>query len=144
MVCYSQLLRFCFVAFNHLTKHLTLHVLSGKAAMVDTHKCSHASTQIKDARSEIHRGDENAVSDGCGDNDGIMNSYRQAINLIGAFENNSHACYVDCPSNYGMRQPDFSPHLDLSLKRSDPSAFGNQKTEERQTLKHSDASAFSR
>ncbi|XP_030460453.1 two-component response regulator-like APRR5 isoform X1 [Syzygium oleosum] len=125
-------------------EELVLQEDSADAAMVDAHKCSHALTQIKDARSEVHRGDENAVSDGCGDNDGIMNSYRQAINLIGAFENNSHACYVDCPSNYGMRQPDFSPHLDLSLKRSDPSSFGNQKTEERQTLKHSDASAFSR
>ncbi|XP_030532307.1 two-component response regulator-like APRR9 [Rhodamnia argentea] len=113
-------------------------------AIVDARKSSHALTQIKDARSEVHRGDENAVSDGCGDNDGIMNSYRQAINLIGAFENNSNFCYVDSPSNYGTRQSDLSPHLDLSLKRSDPSAFGNQKTEERQTLRHSDASAFSR
>ncbi|KAK3445712.1 hypothetical protein EUGRSUZ_A01405 [Eucalyptus grandis] len=111
-------------------------------AMVDAHRSSHALTQIKDARSEVHRGDENAASDWCGDNDGIMNSYRQAINLIGAFENNSHVCYVDRPSNYGMRQSDLSTHLDLSLKRSDPSAFGNH--EERQTLKHSDASAFSR
>lgn len=135
---------FCFVAFNYLTEHLTLHILSGKAAIMDACKSSHASTQIKDARSEVHRGDENAVSDGCGDNDRIMNSYRQAINLIGAFENNSNVCYVDCPSNYRTRQSDLSPHLDLSLKRSDPSAFGNQKTEERQTLKHSDASAFSR
>ncbi|KAF8042798.1 hypothetical protein BT93_A1199 [Corymbia citriodora subsp. variegata] len=113
-------------------------------AMVDARKSSHAFTQIKDARSEVHKGDENAASDGCGDNDGVMNSYRQAINLIGMFENNSHAYYVDRPSNYGMRQLDLSPHLDLSLKRSDPSLFGNQNTEERQTLKHSDASAFSR
>ncbi|KAI3417844.1 uncharacterized protein J3R85_014105 [Psidium guajava] len=113
-------------------------------AIMDARKSSHALTQIKDARSEVHRGNENAVSDGCGDNDRIMNSYRQAINLIGAFENNSNVCYVDCPSNYHTRQSDLSPHLDLSLKRSDPSAFGNQKTEERQTLKHSDASAFSR
>ncbi|KAI4338047.1 hypothetical protein L6164_016401 [Bauhinia variegata] len=47
-------------------------------------------------------------------------------------------------SNITSGKFEFSPQLDLSLRRSDPSIFENHVPEERHTLMHSDASAFKR
>ncbi|KAE9608808.1 putative response regulator and transcription factor RR-A-type family [Lupinus albus] len=46
---------------------------------------------------------------------------------------------VDCTGKF-----DFSPQLDLSLRRSQPCNFQNELSEERHTLMHSNASAFKR
>ncbi|KAK7317073.1 hypothetical protein RJT34_00998 [Clitoria ternatea] len=72
-----------------------------------------------------------------------INSSMEAIDLIGAFHTHPNCSLknstVNCTANF-----DFSPQLDLSLRRSDPSSFENELTEERHTLIHSNASAFKR
>ncbi|KAL3846066.1 hypothetical protein ACJIZ3_003469 [Penstemon smallii] len=76
----------------------------------------------------------------------LENSSREAIDLIGAFDNNFLKGTIrSSPSNFSTNKFDIFPHLDLSLKRSDhPSSSENQVNDERRRLNHSDASAFSR
>ncbi|XP_031393059.1 two-component response regulator-like APRR5 isoform X2 [Punica granatum] len=104
---------------------------------------SHVSSQSKHVNPEIHERDAKVATVGCGGNVVTVNSYGEAINLIGAFDNHNRSSYMDSSSNYATRKSDISPELDLSLRRSE-SCFTSQRTEERHTLKHSDASAFSR
>ncbi|XP_027338485.1 two-component response regulator-like APRR5 isoform X2 [Abrus precatorius] len=72
-----------------------------------------------------------------------INSSREAIDLIGAFHTHPN-CSLKNPSVNCTGMLDFSPQLDLSLRRSHPSSFENEPTEERHTLMHSNASAFKR
>ncbi|KAK7350939.1 hypothetical protein VNO77_10007 [Canavalia gladiata] len=72
-----------------------------------------------------------------------INSSREAIDLIGAFRTHPNCSLktsiVNCTGKF-----DFSPQLDLSLRRSHPGSFENELPEERHTLMHSNASAFKR
>lgn len=74
----------------------------------------------------------------------LMNSSREAIDLIGAFDNSLKGTCKSFNFSTGANKNDISPLLDLSLRRSDPSCSVNQVTDERPKLLHSDASAFSR
>ncbi|GAA0164390.1 winged helix/forkhead transcription factor [Lithospermum erythrorhizon] len=69
---------------------------------------------------------------------------REAIDLIGAFNNYLKCSYGSPTPNIGTTNIDSSPLLDLSLRRSNPSGSVNQGLDERPRLNHSDASAFSR
>ncbi|KAF7816622.1 two-component response regulator-like APRR5 isoform X1 [Senna tora] len=72
-----------------------------------------------------------------------ISSSKEAIDLIGAFRTHPNCSLKNSSVNCtGMF--DFSPQLDLSLRRSHPSNSENEVTEERHTLMHSDASAFKR
>lgn len=77
-------------------------------------------------------------SEDCDNNYVLFNSSREAIDLIGAFPNYPNG------SSKGIGEFDSLPQLDLSLKRTHPSGFWNEYTEERRTLGHSNASAFTR
>ncbi|KAJ0046820.1 hypothetical protein Pint_05169 [Pistacia integerrima] len=57
---------------------------------------------------------------------------------MGAYKNQNSS------SNNGTSKVDSSPDLDLSLRRSHPSGFENQVSDQRFTIKHSNASAFTR
>ncbi|KAE9604067.1 putative response regulator and transcription factor RR-A-type family [Lupinus albus] len=101
-----------------------------------------STTSGKDGDPEHFRG-----ANICGeahDNEYVQISYfKEAIDLIGAFQTRPSCSLknstVDCTGKF-----DFSPQLDLSLRRSHPSNFESELSEERHTLMHSNASAFKR
>ncbi|KAL2556300.1 pseudo-response regulator 5 [Forsythia ovata] len=74
----------------------------------------------------------------------VINSSREAIDLIGTFDNYLKGTCKSFDLSTGANKNDLSLLLDLSLRRSDPSCSVNQVTDERPKLIHSDASAFSR
>ncbi|KAA8540095.1 hypothetical protein F0562_026787 [Nyssa sinensis] len=90
------------------------------------------------------RENANIISEASDNNQAFGNSSREAIDLIGAFDNYPKCSYRGSASNNGMNRFNSSPLLDLSLRRSHPSSSVDQVTDERHTLNHSDASAFSR
>lgn len=106
--------------------------------MVDACKEDNKTTLGKDAKPESQRRDDNISNETCDNNYAIVNSSRETTDLIGTFHN-----YPDC-TDKGIGELDSSPQLDLSLKRSHPIGFWNEHTEERRTLGHSNASAFTR
>ncbi|KAK3042844.1 hypothetical protein RJ639_001117 [Escallonia herrerae] len=89
----------------------------------------------------------NAITEACDNNHVIVNSCREAIDLIGAIDNYRNCSYINPALDCGTNKINSSPQLDLSLRRSNPSGSVNQvtdETHESHRLKHSDASAFSR
>lgn len=100
-------------------------------------------TQGKDMALDNRWERDTAMTDARDNDHLIPNCSREAIDLIGAFDS-----YPTCSQrrslDNGAIKVDSSPLLDLSLRRSHPSGSVNQVTDERQRLKHSDASAFSR
>ncbi|KAK6118508.1 hypothetical protein DH2020_047775 [Rehmannia glutinosa] len=79
------------------------------------------------------------------DNNNVAeNSSREAIDLIGAFDNYLKGTFESPVSNASANKFDVSPPLDLSLRRSHPSCSVNQVNDLNARLNHSDASAFSR
>ncbi|KAL3521715.1 hypothetical protein ACH5RR_019864 [Cinchona calisaya] len=78
------------------------------------------------------------------ENNHVMASAREAIDLIGAFDNYLKCSNRSRDSNAGTNKVDLLPQLDLSLRRSLPIGSVNQVTDEKHRLNHSDASAFSR
>ncbi|KAL0340923.1 UNVERIFIED_CONTAM: Two-component response regulator-like APRR5 [Sesamum radiatum] len=69
---------------------------------------------------------------------------REAIDLIGAFDNYLKGTFGSPASNASTNKFDILPLLDLSLRRSHPNGSVNQVNDETRRLNHSDASAFSR
>ncbi|XP_009605296.1 two-component response regulator-like APRR5 [Nicotiana tomentosiformis] len=69
---------------------------------------------------------------------------KQAIDLIGAFDNYLKCNFKSSCSNVRTNKADSSTQLDLSLTRPHPSGSVNQFTNEKHRLNHSDASAFTR
>uniref|UniRef100_A0A5B7AAQ9 Putative two-component response regulator-like APRR5 isoform X1 n=2 Tax=Davidia involucrata TaxID=16924 RepID=A0A5B7AAQ9_DAVIN len=108
--------------------------------------CKDANTMTRREVVEPRTQRENAniISEACDNNQALGNSSREAIDLIGAFDNYPICSYRGSASNNGMNRFDSSPLLDLSLRRSHPSSSVDQVTDERHVLNHSDASAFSR
>ncbi|KAI3457936.1 hypothetical protein Pfo_014599 [Paulownia fortunei] len=86
----------------------------------------------------------NTVSQDVEYNHVLENSPREAIDLIGAFDNHLKGTFRSSSSNVSSNKFDILPLLDLSLRRSHPSGSVNQVNDERPRLNHSDASAFSR
>ncbi|KAL0400529.1 UNVERIFIED_CONTAM: Two-component response regulator-like APRR5 [Sesamum latifolium] len=73
----------------------------------------------------------------------LDNSTKEAIDLIGAFDNHLKGTFGSAPSNFSTNKFDNLPQLDLSLKRYHPSGHVTQVNDERHRLNHSGASAFS-
>lgn len=92
----------------------------------------------KDLKPECQNRDANITNEAVDNNYVLVNSSREAIDLIGAFHN-----YPNCSSE-GISKFDSLPQLDLSLRRSHFIGFCNSYTEEMRTLGHSNASAFTR
>ncbi|XP_057507156.1 two-component response regulator-like APRR5 [Actinidia eriantha] len=105
---------------------------------------ANAMTQGEDMETESKKGQANISSEACCDNHVLVNSSREAIDLIGAFDNYSKCDFRSSFSSSSMHKFDSSPPLDLSLRRSHLSGSVNQVSDGRHTLNHSDASAFSR
>ncbi|KAK8702370.1 hypothetical protein V6N13_020726 [Hibiscus sabdariffa] len=78
------------------------------------------------------------MGDGC--NHKLMESSTGAIDLIASFDKHPKGTFV---ISDGANKSDFSPQLELSLRRSCFVSTKNQGTSEKHILNHSDASAFS-
>ncbi|XVE77340.1 hypothetical protein DITRI_Ditri13aG0054700 [Diplodiscus trichospermus] len=79
---------------------------------------------------------------GC--NDELVEPSTRAIDLIGSFDDQSKGTFAHSSlKSDGANKFEFSPQLELSLRRSCLSSSKNQDTSGRPTLNHSDASAFS-
>ncbi|KAE8671211.1 Pentatricopeptide repeat-containing protein [Hibiscus syriacus] len=91
---------------------------------------------------QINRGNANAtIRVGC--NDELVKPISGAIDLIGSFNNLPKGTFACSSSSDGTGKYEFSPELELSLRRSGSSSSKNQGTSERPMLNHSNASAFS-
>ncbi|KAK7410767.1 hypothetical protein VNO78_01846 [Psophocarpus tetragonolobus] len=104
--------------------------------------CEASTTNDKDADPEYFG--NTSISGEAHENHYVqINSSKEAIDLIGAFHTHPNCnlknSIVNCTGQF-----DLSTQLDLSLRRSRPSCFENELTEERNTLMHSNASAFKR
>lgn len=85
-----------------------------------------------------------SIGQACESTGVLVNPSKEAIDLIGAFDNYLKCSNNSADSNTGVDKVESLPLLDLSLKRSHPSGSVNQVTDDRPGLVHSDASAFSR
>lgn len=72
-----------------------------------------------------------------------ISSSKKVIDFIGEFHAHPNCSLKNSTVNCTGKS-NFSPELDLSLRRSHPSNFEKELTEERHTLMHSNASAFKR
>ncbi|XP_039025211.1 two-component response regulator-like PRR95 [Hibiscus syriacus] len=80
------------------------------------------------------------VTMGVGCNDKLIESSTGAIDLIASFDKHPKGTFVIID---GPNKSEFSPQLELSLRRSCSVSSKNQGTGEKHILNHSDASAFS-
>lgn len=85
-----------------------------------------------------------SIGQACESNGVLVKPSKQAIDLIGAFDNYLKGSNKSTGSYTGIDKVESLPVLDLSLKRSNPSGSVNQVADDRHGLIHSDASAFSR
>ncbi|PSS32282.1 Two-component response regulator-like [Actinidia chinensis var. chinensis] len=123
---------------------LRMNDCEDRGLVVATCEDANAMTQREDMETESGKGQANIVSEACCTNHVLVNSSREAIDLIGAFDNYLKCDFGSSFSNSGMHKFDSSPPLDLSLRRFHSSGSVNQVSDGRHTLNHSDASAFSR
>ncbi|WOG97014.1 hypothetical protein DCAR_0416353 [Daucus carota subsp. sativus] len=86
----------------------------------------------------------NVSSEAFDKNNVPCNPSREAIDLIGAFENYPKLSYRSLGATCGTNKVDSSSLLDLTLRSSHPSGSVNQVLDDGHRLKQSDASAFSR
>ncbi|KAL2339542.1 hypothetical protein Fmac_007482 [Flemingia macrophylla] len=126
-----------------LRQTLMMHDNHDRGLAVGVSKNGEASTtNDKDADPE-HFGNT-SISGEAHDNHYVqINTSKEAIDLIGTFRTHPNCTLKNSSVNWPSKF-DFSPQLDLSLRRSRPSSFENELTEERHTLMHSNASAFKR
>ncbi|KAK4848140.1 hypothetical protein QYF36_009745 [Acer negundo] len=106
--------------------------------------CVKTSLQGDGVGPERDIGDANLTRGIHGCNDELIEPTIQAIDLIGTFNNHPMSSDEQCIFNDGINKFEFDPHLELSLRNFCPSCSSDQGAIERQTLNHSNASAFSR
>ncbi|OIT04716.1 PREDICTED: two-component response regulator-like APRR9 [Nicotiana attenuata] len=100
-------------------------------------------TRGEDTSSDDNWGHVRTIDQTSDENPGPLT--KQAIDLIGAFDNYLKCNFKSSGSNVRTNKADSSsPQLDLSLTRPHQSGSVNQFTNEKQRLNHSDASAFTR
>ncbi|KAE7999284.1 hypothetical protein FH972_003732 [Carpinus fangiana] len=110
----------------------------------EDHTLAETMSQNEGVQAETNRGYANAASEIHNCDDELVEPSNGAIDLIGTFDN--HPRCTDGNSSYkdgGTKKFEFVPHLELSLRRTCPSSSNYQGTDERHTLIHSNASAFS-
>jgi pseudo-response regulator 5 len=106
--------------------------------------CAETMSQNEVVQAESNRGNANTASEIHSCDDELVEPSNGAIDLIGAFDNRPKC--TDGNSSYkdgSTKKFEFVPHLELSLRRTCPSSSNYQGTDERHTLIHSNASAFS-
>ncbi|KAL5859438.1 hypothetical protein ACOSQ3_000746 [Xanthoceras sorbifolium] len=106
--------------------------------------CVKTSLQGDGVGPESDIGDANLTTGIHGCNDELIEPASRAIDLIGTFNNHPTSTERQCIFNDGMNKFEFAPQLELSLRKVFPSCSKDQGTDERHTLNHSTASAFSR
>ncbi|XP_074281572.1 two-component response regulator-like APRR5 [Silene latifolia] len=111
------------------------------AADTATYKGNRALDRQERLERQSHAENVNMCTQASGNKMAITYSPREAIDLIGAFDNNSkrHIC-----PNDGANRHDSSPHLDLSLTRSALVEPEIKNGSENQMLNRSNTSAFTR
>jgi pseudo-response regulator 5 len=106
--------------------------------------CAETMSQNEVVQAESNRGNANTASEIHSCDDELVEPSNGAIDLIGTFDNRPKC--TDGNSSYedgSTKKFEFVPHLELSLRRTCPSSSNYQGTDERHTLIHSNASAFS-
>ncbi|CAM8988693.1 unnamed protein product [Rhodiola kirilowii] len=91
--------------------------------------------------------DFNTAAEASDNNDALINGSREAIDLIGNFQNRSTKSYIKSSVITATTKFDSCPQLDLSLKRRHDQSTSHQDTaveERRQAVHQSNVSAFSR
>ncbi|GMH08825.1 hypothetical protein Nepgr_010665 [Nepenthes gracilis] len=116
------------------------YVNSGRKS---THETFIADSHPREGAVERHSHGEvaNCCTEACDITDVIVDSSREAINLIGTFDNNSRYGFGTSVFDNEPRKFE-SPQLDLSLRRFQLS--GPENNSNKRILNHSNASAFSR
>ncbi|KAL3650598.1 hypothetical protein CASFOL_007001 [Castilleja foliolosa] len=119
--------------------------------IINTQECE--KTQVHDNHGTTAQHDEclqvniichNSANNNDNNNNVPENSSREAIDLIGPFDNYLKGTFGVPITNAGTNKFDILPPLDLSLRKSNPSYSVDQVNDETRRLNHSDASAFSR
>ncbi|XP_041014909.1 two-component response regulator-like APRR9 isoform X1 [Juglans microcarpa x Juglans regia] len=121
-----------------LGQKLPMHETDDGGSVVDACKNANKNTLGKDLEPESQRREDCIANEASDNSYVIVNSSREAADLIGTFCN-----YPNCTGK-GIGEFDSSLHLELSLKRSHPGGFWNEHAEKRRTLGHSNSSAFTR
>ncbi|KAK7258437.1 hypothetical protein RIF29_24014 [Crotalaria pallida] len=105
--------------------------------------CSETENQDKVLRTELSRGNSHINIEIHGRGDESVEPWREAVDLMATFENfpKSTDEEEDCRNTAKV---DFDTQLELCSRRDSPGSSCKTATEDRQTLNHSNASAFSR
>ncbi|KAG6730445.1 hypothetical protein I3842_01G080200 [Carya illinoinensis] len=106
------------------------------------HACAESITHNAGGQEEINRGNAGVATKVHGRNNELVEPSSGAIDLIGTFDNQPKCMYLNS-NNKDANKFEFVPHLELSLRRTCSSSLNYQGAEERPTLNHSSASAFS-
>lgn len=93
---------------------------------------------------EVSQSKEQVATEVSGDHDLSTDSNKEAIDLIGAFDDSIRHHCNDYSFHHSAKNVNLSTKLELCLERSDPRNFDNLGNEERHPLKPFRASAFSR
>lgn len=101
--------------------------------------CAKTIIQDESVRPENDRKNINTSQ---GHNDELVESFTGAIDLIGSFDSGPKCIYGQS-INDSTNKFEFTPQLELSLRRFFPNSSKNQGVEEKHLLNHSNASAFS-
>ncbi|KAF8379819.1 hypothetical protein HHK36_029268 [Tetracentron sinense] len=117
---------------------------STELILEDGHNCAKQMTRGEDVSPKSLREDANISSETHDNNNEAGEPSAEAIDLIGTFDIPPKRTYGHSSSNDGTNKFGSSLPLELSLRRSHPSSGEIQGTDERHTLNHSIASAFSR
>ncbi|KAA8516226.1 hypothetical protein F0562_019405 [Nyssa sinensis] len=107
----------------------------------EDHFCAKTMTRDAGLEPESHRENANITCEIHCHTDELVEPSNHAIDLIGKFENRPMDIYRRSSANDGTNKFSFAPQLELSLRRC--SSSKNEGMDERQTLNHSNASAFS-
>uniref|UniRef100_A0A5B7AU83 Putative two-component response regulator-like APRR9 isoform X2 n=1 Tax=Davidia involucrata TaxID=16924 RepID=A0A5B7AU83_DAVIN len=108
----------------------------------EDHVCAKTMTRDAGLEPESHRENANITGEIHCHTDKLVEPSNHAIDLIGKFENRPTDTYGCSSANDGTQKFSFAPQLELSLRRW--SCSKNEGMDERHTLNHSNASAFSR
>lgn len=121
--------------FSQKPTYIFVNALNLPGSEVAASKDANIRNLGKDVEPESQRKDVTFTREPCNE---LVNSSREAIDFMGACKN-QNSC-----SNNGASRVDSTPDLDLSLRRSHPGGFENQVADQRFTIRHSNASAFTR
>ncbi|KAJ9174349.1 hypothetical protein P3X46_017380 [Hevea brasiliensis] len=125
-------------AHRDCSQILLLHESEPGGSAVVACKHSNRMTVNESVEPESQRMNSSVTREARDNNHVLVISSREAIDFMG-----TSAGYNSSLDN-AKSKFDCSPHLDLCLTRCHPSSFEIQVTEERHTLRHSNASAFTR